>query len=182
MVATAFTPKLAKSISLEDWMGNPPDQTEWVDGELIEKTGMTLKHGRIQGRICFYWRSYMLASGLGGEVYTEAPCLTVGRGRKPDVAYLEPDLLTQFGDVDVLPQSFSLIAEIISPTDRAEEVFAKAKEYLQSGCQEVWLVFPENQGILVMTQHHQVWFGHAEIITTQAILQGFSASVKDLLD
>ncbi|MDZ8237777.1 MAG: hypothetical protein RMZ69_11500 [Nostoc sp. ChiQUE01a] len=29
---------------LEDFMANPPDGMEWVDGQLIEKTGMTLKH------------------------------------------------------------------------------------------------------------------------------------------
>jgi len=65
-------------------------------------------------------------------------------GRRSDVAYLTPELLAQFGNFNVLPQSFPLIAEIISPTDGAEEVFAKAKEYLKSGCQEI-LVLPESQ-------------------------------------
>lgn len=54
-----------KILSLEDWMQNPPDSTEWVNGELVEKTGMTLKHSEIQGSLCFYWRSYTDSSGQG---------------------------------------------------------------------------------------------------------------------
>ncbi|MDY7016143.1 MAG: Uma2 family endonuclease, partial [Cyanobacteriota bacterium] len=37
-----------KILSLEDWMQNPLDDTEWIDGELVEKNGMTLKHSKIQ--------------------------------------------------------------------------------------------------------------------------------------
>ena len=33
-------------ISLEKWMQSPPDNTEWVDGQLIEKKGMTATHSR----------------------------------------------------------------------------------------------------------------------------------------
>lgn len=45
-----------------------------------------------------------------------------------------------------------LIAEIISPTDRAEELFTTVKEYLQSGCQKIWLVFPNSYYVLLITQ------------------------------
>lgn len=149
MVASTVVSNVSEVFSLEDYMLNPPDQMEWVDGQLVEKNGMTLKHSRIQAKLAFYWRSYLLSSSQGGEVYVEVPCRTLGRGRCPDVAYLTPELLAQFGEVAVLPQSFPLIAEIISPTDGAEEVFAKANEYLQSGCQEVWLVLLESQWIVV---------------------------------
>jgi hypothetical protein len=41
------------------------------------------------------------------------------------VAYLTPELMQQFGEPAVLPQSFPLIAEIVSPTDLAEDIIAK---------------------------------------------------------
>jgi hypothetical protein len=34
--------------SLEEFMVNPPDGMEWVDNQLVEKTGMTLKHSEVQ--------------------------------------------------------------------------------------------------------------------------------------
>jgi hypothetical protein len=36
----------SKIYSLEEWMENPPDLQEWVDGELLEKNGITLKHSK----------------------------------------------------------------------------------------------------------------------------------------
>lgn len=181
MVTITIAPQASEVFSLEDWTQNPPEGKEWVDGQLVEKNGMTLKHSRIQSNLSFYWRNYQESSGQGGEVYTEVPCRTNKQGRYPDVAYLTAELIAQFGEPAVLPQSFPLIAEIISPTDLAEEVIAKAQEYLQSGCLEVWLVFPENRWVIVVTQNQRIVFVSGEVVSTQNILQGFSVAVDELL-
>jgi Uma2 family endonuclease len=181
MVTSIAISNSSKVISLEEWMENPPVATEWVDGELLEKNGMTLKHSRVQSKLSFYWRSYINSTGQGGEVYTEVPCRTNKQGRAPDVAYLTPELLAQYGDAKVLPQSFPLSAEIVSPTDLAEDVIAKAQEYLQSGGEEVWLVFPENRWIIVTTQTQRFIFISGEVISTQTVLPGFSIAVDELL-
>jgi Uma2 family endonuclease len=181
MIASTDVSNVSEVFSLEDYMLNPPERMEWVDGQLVEKNGMTLKHGRVQARLARYWGNYMLDRLQGGEVYTETPCRTVGRGRCPDVSYLTPELLAQFGEAAVLPQSFPLIAEIISPTDAAEEVFGRASEYLKSGCQEVWLVLPESQWIVVITQQQRFLFTKSEVVNTHNVLQGFSVGVDELL-
>lgn len=172
---------LTSPCSLEDWLQNPPENTEWVDGELLEKTGMTLKHSRIQATLATSWRNYQEASQQGGEVYTEVPCRTRIQGRRPDVAYLTPELVTQYGEAAVLPQSFSLSAEIVSPTDLAEEVIAKAQEYLQSGGDEVWLVFPENSWIIVVTKESRRIYAADEIVSTQKTLLGFKIAIQELV-
>jgi Uma2 family endonuclease len=74
-----------------------------------------------------------------------------------------------------------LSAEIVSPTDFAEDVIAKAQEYLHSGGEEVWLVFPENRWIIVNTQSQRLIFTSGEVVSTQIILLGFSVAVDDLL-
>ncbi|HEY9611373.1 Uma2 family endonuclease [Allocoleopsis sp.] len=181
MVASTVVSNQSPVISLEEWMENPPVATEWVGGELLEKNGMTLKHSRIQSKLSFYWRSYKDSSGQGGEVYTEVPCRTNKQGRSPDVAYLTPELVAQYGDAKVLPQSFPLSAEIVSPTDLAEDVIAKAQEYLLSGGAEVWLVFPESRWIIVTTQTKRLVFVSGEIVSTQSVLPGFNVAVDELL-
>ena len=168
--------------SLEAWLENPPDGTEWVDDQLVEKTGMTLKHSKVQGNLYYYWRRYQEGQRLDGQVYTEVPCRTGKQGRKPDVAYLTPDLLTQYGEVQVLPQSFPLSAEIVSPSDLAEEVIAKAYEYLASGGQEVWLVYPKVRWIIVVTAQSKLIFGPGEMAETQVVLPGFAVAVDELLN
>ena len=188
--STAFS-NSTQILSLEDWMQNPPQGQEWVSGRLVDKhpslwldgqpldNGMTLKHSRIQAKLATYWRNYQ-DERQGGEVYTDVPCRTNQQGRSPDVAYLPPALVAQYGDAKVLPQSFPLSAEIVSPTDFAEEVIAKAEEYLQSGGEEVWLVFPENRWVIVVTQESRQVFAAGERISTQKVLPGFNISVDEL--
>jgi Uma2 family endonuclease len=185
---------LREICSLEDWMQNPPKGTEWVDGKLINKNpeiwvdghliannGMTLKHSRVQARLATHWENYEGQSKLGGEVYTEPPCRTNKQGRKPDVAYLTPELVAQFGNEETLPQSFPLSAEVISPTDFAEAVIAKAYEYLQSGGEEVWLLFPDHRWVIVVTQEVRKIFASSEVVCTQIVLPGFKIAVDELL-
>lgn len=167
--------------SLEAWIENPVEGTEWVDGQLIEKTGMTLTHSKVQRRLSTVWANYQSEQKLGGEVYTEAPCTTKKQGRKPDVAYLTQALLKQYGEPGTLPQSFPLSAEIVSQTDYAEDVYDKADEYLASGGKEVWLVFPESQRVVVVTEESEQTFKLGEIAKTQLVLPGFEISVDELL-
>ncbi len=169
------------NISLEEFMANPPERMEWVDGQLVEKNGMTLRHGEIQLRLGRYWEDYKASSGQGGKVYTDVPCRTNKQGRSPDVAYLTPELVTQFGNAATLPQSFPLSAEIVSPTDLAENVLLKAQEYLESGGEEVWLVFPESRWVMVMTENQGLMFTSGQVVSTQRVLKGFTVPVDELL-
>ncbi len=173
---------LPKPLSLSEWLVDPPDRTEWIDGRLVTKDDMTAKHGRTQSRLSRYWGNFVLNAGIGGEVYTETPCRTTNRGRRPDVAYLSPELLTQYGaDFETLLQAFPLIAEIISPTDYWESAIAKASEYLASGCLEVWFLLPESRYIFVQTQDGISGFTAGQVARTQHVLAGFEIAVDELL-
>lgn len=176
-----LTATVIESFSLEDFMANPPDHMEWVDGQLVEKMGMTVRHSQIQARLVRYWGNYITDCGQGGDVYIELPCRTLKQGRRPDVSYLTAQLLEQFGEAAALPQSPPLIGEIASPTDSAEDLFAKAQEYLESGCEEVWLVFPESRRILLLTQSQTLGFNPGDVVSTQMVLKGFSVAVDELL-
>jgi Uma2 family endonuclease len=175
-----FTSSESECLSTE--VVNLPEQMECVDGKLIEKTGMTFKHSVTQANLARYWGNHIISSGQGGKACTEAPCRTGKQTRRPDVAYITPELLEELGEFTILPQSFPLIAEIASPDDSGEELFAKAKEYLESGCQEVWLLFPESRWIIVLTEEQHLLLTLGEVVSTQSILQGFSVTVDELFD
>lgn len=175
-MVSVFTPQ-----SLEAFLENPPERLEWVDEKLIETPEMTAKTGRIQARLARHWGNYKDTSGQGGEVYTETACRTVERVRCPDVAYLPPAMVQQFGDFKVLPQSFPLIGEIISPTDAAEDIFSKVKEYLESHAQEIWLIFPESRWLMIITPEVQQLLSENQNATTIKVLPGFSVPVGELI-
>ncbi|MGL5064999.1 MAG: Uma2 family endonuclease [Microcoleus sp.] len=170
-----------KNISLEEFLVKPADRMEWVDGNLVEKTGMTFKHGLAQAKLARYWGNYKDSSGQGGEVITETLCRTAKRGRRPDVAYITPELLSPSGNITAFSQSFPLIAEVASPEDSGEELFAKAQEYMESGCLEIWLLFPEARLIFINAGERWQLFNADEVVSTQRVLAGFSVTVSELL-
>lgn len=151
---------------MENWL----KKQEWLSSTALLKT-IWLN----------YWRNYIISSGQGGKVYTEAPCRAGKQSRLPNVAYIIPKLLEELGEFTILPQSIPLIAEIASPDDSAEELLARTREYLQSGCQEVWLLFPESQLVLINAQQHWLVFNPGELVSTQTVLQGCSGAVDEFL-
>ncbi|UNU27158.1 Uma2 family endonuclease [Microcoleus vaginatus] len=170
-----------KVIPLEEFLVKPADRMEWVDGNLVEKTGMTFKHSLAQSKLARFWGNYKDSSGQGGEVLTEILCRTSKQGRRPDVAYITAELLPESGNFTAFSQSFPLIAEVASPEDSGEELFAKAQEYLESGCLEVWLLFPEARLIFVNAGQRWQLFNADEVVNTQSVLGGFSVAVSELL-
>ena len=183
------TPTISTAIEEEDFDASAlpldcyddvPEGMEEVDGQLVEKIGLTIEHGTTQTNLAGEWRHYVRTNQQGGKAMTEVVCQTNKQKRRPDVAYLSAELIERFGQPSVFPQSFPLVGEIASPKDSAEELFAKAREYLESGCQEVWLLFPENAIVIIMTAGNALIFTETETVSTQIILQGFSISVAEL--
>ncbi|MGY2978809.1 Uma2 family endonuclease [Thermostichus sp. OS-CIW-31] len=149
--------------TLADYLANPVAQTKWVDGYIMEKVGQTLGHAKIQTRLLFRWLGYVECLPLGGMVLVKAPCQTTGKVRRPDVAYLSPDLIQQFGeDIATLLQSYPLVEEIFSPTDCGEDIFLKAQEYLSSDVLEVWLIFPRSKYVFIQTQDGHLWLAEQD--------------------
>ncbi len=170
------------NLSLEDFMRNPPDNMEWVNGKLLEKASITLKHSKILGLLLFNWKTYITSNApAGGSIDLHVPCRTNKHIRRPDLAYLTPELIEKFGKSKVFPQSFPLIAEIVSSTDLAEDLFLKAQEYLKSGCLEVWLVFPESRLVFVITKEQFLSFTCGQTVKNQKVLAGFSIAIDELL-
>ncbi len=170
------------TITLEDFLAHPRDHQEWIDGQLKETTGMTIRHSELQAKLSRLWGNYVDQSQQGGKIYTELPCKTRSQGRRPDICYFTPELVAKYSHAPSLPQSPPLIAEIASPEDSAEELFAKANEYLTSGGEEVWLIFPENERILIITNDQTLAFSKNDIVTTQKVLTGFNISANNLFN
>lgn len=170
-----------KIISWEEFSQHPPERMEWIDNQLVEKTGMTFKHGLIQAKLALLWGNYVNSNQIGGGICTEILCRTKAQCLRPDVSYISKELLEKFGNnFTILPQSFPLIAEVASPEDSAEMLFAKAQEYLESGCEEVWLIFPEAKIVIICISEGFFLFNKDEEITTKKVMNGFKLIVKNL--
>ena len=52
---------------------------------------------------------------------------------------------------------------------------------IESGCQEVWLVLPDSQWIIVITEQQRLLFSKGEVASTQTVLKSLSVAVDELL-
>jgi len=63
--------------------------------------------------------------------------------RRPDICLFRAGRLKDI-DLDLvpLPVAPDLVLEIVSRTDRADDLLLKVEQYLQAGAQPVWLLYP----------------------------------------
>jgi Uma2 family endonuclease len=121
---------------------------EYVDGERRELPPMSTPSSDVMtelaGRLRVFGTGHNLGRGFG-ESLIKLP-LPVDRRRRPDACFVpyavwpKDRKLPPRGAWEVLP---SFCAEIVSPTDIAEENRTKVEEYLRAGVQRVWVIYPE---------------------------------------
>jgi len=103
--------------------------------------------------------------------------------RAPDVYYVRADRMLSSG----APRNFwttapDLAVEIVSPSETADEVRDKVRDYLAAGTPLVWVVYPRSKEVLVHTPDGlaRTVSGSDAVLEDVAVLPGFSCSVADL--
>lgn len=127
-----------------------PDRYEVIDGEIVEKPPMSALSAEVANRIHDELGAYARTSKQGRarmDMLFEIPLSAdKTRNRSPDVAFISFDrwpenrpMPYRGNPVDVVPD---LMVEVASPNDEAEDLLAKAFEYLEAGARLVWMVYP----------------------------------------
>lgn len=71
-----------------------------------------------------------------------------------------------------------LAIEIVSDNDVASAVFAKARLYLEKGSRMVWVLFPSEKRVTIITPTEWRW--ESTLLTCPEILPGFSIAVEKI--
>ena len=122
-----------------------------------------------------------------GKVYTEMMFRLpspAGRNRRPDVAFVpysrrpRERAAPEGRALAVVPD---LCVEVVSPTDRAEEVRAKVVEYFAVGVRLVWVLYPVLQLADVFEAADRVRvLGRADALDGGPVLPGFTLPLAEL--
>jgi len=134
-------------ISVEEYLSTSYDpDVEYVDGELMERTGGETQHGRLLGLIGSYLCNHETEWGITGYIAVRTQVLPT-RFRLPDVCVvLGPD-----GEDQILRAPPFLCIEILSKDDRAEDIQEKIEEYLAFGVKYIWVINHRNRLAYVHT-------------------------------
>ena len=83
-------------------------------------------------------------------------CPRSRHGSRPDVAFVRADRVPPGGVKGYFQGAPDLAVEVVSPSDRPDEVAAKVQEWLQAGCSMVWVVQPDSRTVAVHRRGHEV--------------------------
>lgn len=155
---------------------------ELVGGQLVEKHVSTTSN-LVAGELIFRLKSHFPKSNA--YVLPEQPTYCFGdpptHGRRPDVALVWAQRLAAADLDDELYIAPDFVAEVVSPTNRYNEIRGRVNEFLDAGVPLVWVVEPEFRSIQAYRGDGSVslYPAHATIANEPA-LPGFSLLVGDL--
>jgi Uma2 family endonuclease len=99
-----------------------------------------------------------------------------------DLAYLSPELSAATPEDAVYVDGVPVLAvEVLSPSEKLEDILDKVREYLSAGVAQVWLVEPEFRTVTVYRAgaEPQLFNAHAEL-SGEPELPGFRVKVADI--
>ena len=166
-------------------MSFPDKQVELVRGQLIVREPPGGWHGAIQATLSYHVSAHVRRHDLG-MVFGQDTGFRIRRDpdtvRAPDLAFVAREkaaLVPRRGYPDLAPD---LVAEILSPDDRAGEVLAKIGDWLEAGTRLVWVLDPER----VESRVHRA-DGSIAIVALDGsldgedVLPGFACPLRDVL-
>jgi Uma2 family endonuclease len=130
---------ITELVSVEEYLHSTFEHdAEYVEGRIVPRPMPQKPHSKMQS---YLDRTlYQVGHPLGYEVFAEQRIRT----QTAPARYRVPDLCVTQGEPpeDIFTEPPFLCAEVLSPDDRAVDVWAKIREYLAFGVAYVWVVDP----------------------------------------
>jgi Uma2 family endonuclease len=187
MTATRSANKLMTAEEFFKFDGEDGYRYDLVDGTLDRMAAAGRRHGRITVRFGRILDSFVDEHRLG-EVYAAETGFILSRKPDvvlaPDVSFVRADRITVELDEDgFLALAPDLAVEVISPSQRAGKIRAKAQRYLDAGVPLLVLIYPRRRRVTVYRGHDAVEeLDETGVLDGGDVLPGFRLSVADMLD
>ena len=135
---------------------------------------------RIAGPLYAFVQQHWLGVVLGAETG-----FRIGQNpdtvRAPDVAFISRDRWPSPPPKGFFPGAPDLAVEVLSPDDRASAVLAKVQDWLDAGCQAIWIADPETGTMTVYRGRSAAEIlRRGEQLTGGDLLPGFQLAVADV--
>jgi Uma2 family endonuclease len=166
-----------------------PERYEVINGVVVEVEPMSSYANRVANRL----NAKLVIdqeTRKSGETYVEMMFRIpiegdVDRQRIPDVAYVSYERWPADRPSSYSGNPFNVVpdlaVEVVSPTDKLDDVFDKAYEYLRGGVRLVWVIMPKQQQVYVYKSRDDVRiFNATDDLDGGDVLPGFKVNVGSL--
>ena len=156
---------------------------ELDEGEPLLTPSPTLYHNIVRSRLKRALTDFVEPNGLGLLADETDFRLSSNTVRKPDIAFITTDHLHRI-DIHRWPIEGgpALAVEIISPTNTAQDIAKKIRQYRASGCRSVWIVYPFLRLIEVHSNAGIRKIEEPQFLEDETLFPGFRLSLSTLFD
>jgi len=159
---------------------------ELTEGRLIEMSPPGSEHGLIVNTINYFVTDFVRHKKLG-KVFAAETGFRLSRKpdtvRAPDVAFVSSARLPKplpKGYMDLAPD---LVVEVVSPSDDADDMQLKIKEWLDAGARMVCYVYPSSRQVVIYRSLRDVRvLTDADTLLGDDILPDFSLPVNEIFE
>lgn len=160
---------------------------ELIRGVLCKTMAAGEEHGEIAAIVISTLMEFVRPRRLGRVIGTDSGILLQREPdmvREPDVAFISADKLpTGVRLKGYFEEPPDLVVEIVSPSDRIENVFDKACMWVLFGVRLVWVLDPDDRAVDVFRPGVSTTrLTEDDTLDGADVLPGFSCTVKDLFD
>jgi Uma2 family endonuclease len=157
---------------------------ELVRGQLVLMPYVGVEHGCIAARIGAVLFEFVerhslgvtVAGGTGFQIAHDPDTV-----RAPDVAFVRADRATAAPLRGFFQGPPDLAVEVLSPDDRAGEVLAKVKDWLDAGCRRVWVADPRTRTVTIYRNLSEATIlSESDTLRDDDLLPGFQLPVADV--
>ena len=164
----------------------PGKRFELVRGELVEVPPATYPQALLVVAVVLRLHQFVAERGLG-EVFGDGLGYIIARDpdvvRVPDVSFVASRCVRAGRIEGFVPFAPDLAVEIVSPNDRAEDVYGQVREYLAGGVRLVWVLWPTSRSVSVHAPGEPTReLGPADELDGGDLLPGFRVSVATLFE
>ena len=159
---------------------------ELVEGEIIEMSKPTIRHGVITMRLSVKIANYVDENDLGWVTAAETGFILArnpaGRGtvRGLDIAFISKAKAPNPLPFKLFELAPDLAVEVISPGNTADDIHDKVRELLKMGTPLIWLVHSRTRTVVVHTSAGAVTYEESDTLSGGDVLPGFEVRVGDI--
>jgi len=161
-------------------------RVELVEGEIVDMPLPNPIHAAVLTSLSTALNVFVKQQGQGRVLTGDVPFILEqnpeGRDtlRGLDIAYISTERLPGSLPRKPLLVAPELAVEVISPSNKAEDIEKKTQQLLKAGTALIWIVYPDLQSVAVHTSDTAVRLSQSDMLTGGEVLPNFAIPVREI--
>ena len=158
---------------------NADRRLEYIGGEIVEMVSNNYS-SEVAARILYWISNHVIPNNLGRVTGADGGYQVADERYIPDVAFVSKARQPESSHDAYNPNAPDLAVEVLSPSDKAEDIRIKIANYLAEGTL-LWVVEPESKTVeIYVTGQKGQRARVGDTLDGGDVLPGFTLAVKDV--